>query len=243
MITSIDKKYKFYKLIDGKLAVRKNDRYIIKESIDNETCNNQIIDTMLDFIDDGYKITFKSPIGNMTYQQHLDKEGDFHPVFKPNDTLIRYKFSIVFSNCEKFKSYDDFVKIVDEMQVTIARLSDLDWNLSDFEVSVDSGGNLKNFEPKFHSIEYKFSKPDEKVEGEIKFNIEEFKPNFEQNVGVYIRDVKENFDNIFVEFETLDYNGELPRNIEDRLERILQLYGFETYEYQWPNKYVNFFWD
>jgi predicted kinase len=31
LVTSIDKKYKFYKFIDGKLAVRKNDKYIIKE--------------------------------------------------------------------------------------------------------------------------------------------------------------------------------------------------------------------
>lgn len=29
LVTSIDQKYKFYKFIDGKLAVRKNDRYVI----------------------------------------------------------------------------------------------------------------------------------------------------------------------------------------------------------------------
>jgi predicted kinase/predicted phosphatase len=33
IVTSIDKKYKFYKFMDGKLAVRKNDTYVIKESL------------------------------------------------------------------------------------------------------------------------------------------------------------------------------------------------------------------
>ena len=33
IVTSIDKKYKFYKFIDGKLAVRKGDTYIVKESL------------------------------------------------------------------------------------------------------------------------------------------------------------------------------------------------------------------
>lgn len=33
LVTSIDKKYKFYKFIGGKLAVRKNDKYVIKENL------------------------------------------------------------------------------------------------------------------------------------------------------------------------------------------------------------------
>jgi len=36
IVTSIDKKYKFYKFIDGKLAVRKGDTYVIKESFSNK---------------------------------------------------------------------------------------------------------------------------------------------------------------------------------------------------------------
>jgi len=47
LVTSIDQKYKFYKFIDGKLAVRKNDRYVIKESIDNKNSTDQIVETML----------------------------------------------------------------------------------------------------------------------------------------------------------------------------------------------------
>jgi predicted kinase len=47
LVTSIDKKYKFYKFIDGKLAIRKNDRYIIKESIDNKSEISNIVDCML----------------------------------------------------------------------------------------------------------------------------------------------------------------------------------------------------
>jgi hypothetical protein len=197
---------------------------------------------MLDFIDDGYKITFKSPIGDMTYQQYLDNSGDFHPVFKPNESLVRYQFSIRISKSDNFQTYEDFVKIVDEMQVSIARLQDLGWNLTKFEVSTYEG-NLKSIEPKFNFIEYKFSKPDEKTEGDKKINIERFKSNFENNVGVYIDNIKEYDDNIYVEFDSIDYNGELPKNIEDRLERIADLYGFSTVDYQWPDKAAHFFWE
>ena len=141
LVTSIDKKYKFYKFINGKLAVRKNDKYIIKESIDNKSVISDIVDCVLDLIEDGYKITFKSTLGDMTYQQYLDGGGDFQPVVNPTGGVEVSQFTIRFSTNEKFKTYEDFVKIVDEMQVTIARLQDLGWSFAKFDVTGFEGYN------------------------------------------------------------------------------------------------------
>jgi len=243
LVTSIDKKYKFYKFIDGKLAVRKNDRYVIKESVDNKDVTSQIVDTMLDFIDDGYNIKFISNIGSMTYQQYLDGPTNFQPQVKMSSGVLVSQFTIRFTKNEKFKSYEDFVRICDEMQVTIARLSDMGWSFAKFNVnSFEGNGNDESTEAKFNEIEFKFKKKDEKS-GERKFDTNEFRANFEHHTRLHILDVKEYDDSVYVEFDSIDYDGELPRNTDDRLERVKELYGFATVDYRWPNKYVYFFWE
>lgn len=242
LVTSIDKKYKFYKFIDGKLAVRKNDRYVIKESVGNDSEISNIVDCVLDFIDDGYKITFKSPIGDMTYQQYLDKTGDFHPVFKPNESLIRYQFSLRISKSDKFQTYDDFVKIVDEMQVAIARLQDLGWNLTKFEVSTYEG-SLKSVEPKFNFIEYKFTKPDQKLEVERKFDLEAFKTYFYNHAGMNVEEIKDYDDRVYVEFSSNYYNGDFPDDLDDRFSKICDRWGFAEYDYAGGSTDVSFYWD
>jgi predicted kinase len=243
LVTSIDKKYKFYKFIDGKLAVRKNDKYVIKESIDNKSVISDIVDCVLDLIEDGYKITFKSTLGDMTYQQYLDGGGDFQPVVNPTGGVEVSQFTIRFSTNEKFKTYEDFVKIVDEMQVTIARLQDLGWSFAKFDVTGFEGyNNDETPDAKFNTIDYKFKKTDKKI-GDKKFDVEQFKKYFSEKTGLHIENIKEYDDNIYVEFESIDFDGELPRNVDDRLERVAELYGFATFDYRWPNKYVYFFWE
>ena len=237
LVTSIEKKYKFYKFIDGKLAVRKNDRYIIKESVDNKGVTAQIVDTMLDFIEDGYDVKFLSSRSGISYQQYLDGDIRFQPQIQTSSGVLVSQFFIRFFKNDKFKTYEDFVRICDEMQVVIARLSDLGWSLVKFEPY-----STEEKEIKFHTIDFKFKKEDKKV-GEKKFDVEEFKKHFSEQTGLYVEHVKEYDDNIYVEFESIEYDGELPRNTDDRLEKVADLYGFATFDYQWPNKYAYFFWE
>ena len=240
LVTSIDKKYKFYKFIDGKLAVRKNDRYIIKESVDNKGVARQIVDTMLDIIEDGYDIKFLSNNGRVqgiTYQQYLDGDVSFQPQIQMSSGVLVSQFWIRFFKNEKFNSYEDFVRICDEMQVVIARLSDFGWSLVRFEPY-----STEEQEIKFHTIDFKFKKKDEKV-GENKFDVTEFKKHFSEQTSLYINNVYVSDDNIYVEFDSVEFDGELPRNTDDRLERVKDLYGFATYDYRWPDKNVKFFWE
>jgi len=238
LVTSIDKKYKFYKFIDGKLAVRKNDRYIIKESVDNKGVARQIVDTMLDLIEDGYDIKFlSSGMGGVTYQQYLDGDVNFQPQMQMSGGVLVSQFWIRFFKNEKFNSYEDFVRICDEMQVVIARLSDFGWSLVRFEPY-----STEEQEIKFHTIDFKFKKKDEKV-GENKFDVAEFKKHFSEQTSLYINDVYVSDDNIYVEFDSVEYDGELPRNTDDRLERVAELYGFAHFDYRWPDKNVKFFWE
>ena len=240
LVTSIDKKYKFYKFIDGKLAVRKNDRYIIKESVDNKGVARQIVDTMLDIIEDGYDIKFLSNNGRVqgiTYQQYLDGDVSFQPQIQMSSGVLVSQFWIRFFKNEKFNSYEDFVRICDEMQVVIARLSDFGWSLVRFEPH-----STEEQEIKFHTIDFKFKKKDEKV-GENKFDVTEFKKHFSEQTSLYINNVYVSDDNIYVEFDSIEFDGELPRNTDDRLERVADLYGFATYDYRWPDKNVKFFWE
>jgi len=255
LITSIDRKYKYYKFVDGKLAKRKGDRYIVKESVDNKSEVSNIVDCMLDLIEDGYNIMFKSPIGNMTYQQYLEGGGDFHPVFKPNEALLRSQFTIrIGSSAGKFKTYDDFVKIIDEMQVVISRLSDYDWILSYFEVDSYEGSYQNSNEPKpmFRSVEYKFVRKDQKIEGDRKFDLKSFKTDFENKTGMNIdgyrmltrphtpRGMRRD-DGISIEFSSNYYDGEFPSDLDDRFSKICDRWGFEEYDFS-PGK-VSFFWE
>jgi hypothetical protein len=178
----------------------------------------------------------------MTYQQYLDNSGDFHPVFKPNESLIRYQFSIRISKSDKFQTYVDFVRVVDEMQVSIARLQDLGWVLTKFEVSTYEG-SLKSVEPKFNFIEYKFIKPDQKLEGERKFDLEEFKTYFYNHAGMNVEEIKDYDDRVYVEFSSNYYNGDFPDDLDDRFSKICDRWGFAEYDYAGGSTDVSFYWD
>lgn len=244
LVTSIDKKYKFYKFIDGKLAVRKNDRYVIKESVDNKNVIDQIVETMLDFIEDGYDIKFLSNSGGVTYQQYLDGDVSFQPQMKMSSGVLVSQFTIRFEKNEKFKTYEDFVRICDEMQVTIARLSDLGWSLGKFDIVSEPPYGIDRWdsEVEINEINFGFRKKNVKSD-EKKFDIAEFEKDFINKTGLHILDVTEHDDNIYVQFDSVSYDGELPRNVDDRLKEVAELYGFEHFDYIWPAKHVFFFWE
>ncbi len=255
LVTSIDKKYKFYKFINGKLAVRKNDKYIIKESIDNKNLVDDIVETMLDFTDDDYKVRFDSSRGGINYQQYLSGDIDeFQPTFRFGN-IIKSMFTITIMSNQKFKTYEDLVKICDQMQVPIARILDMGWKFNNLDIKSYQSTGL-NEEPNFSYIEYKFTKPDEKVSDGKKFDINEFGQEFEKLTELDIKnidyddgDLRVNGSNskptimLTVHFGINTYDGELPRGIEDRLDKVADLYGADDWDWFKSRQYVVYYWD
>ena len=143
VVLNKDGKYKYYKFENGELKKRKVDRYVsfMKESIDLKNEVDKIVDTMLDFIDEGEKITFKSSTGDMRYTDYLEKNAayqNFKPVIASKNKTTS-KFSIVYA--PKDSSYDNLMVILDNMQSTVGRLREDGWILSDFR----TGSNRKGY--------------------------------------------------------------------------------------------------
>lgn len=246
LVTSIDKKYKFYKFINGKLAVRKNDKYIIKESNDNKSLIDDIIETMLDFTDDDYKVRFDSSRGGINYQQYLSGDIDeFQPTFRFGN-IIKSMFTITIMSNQKFKTYEDLVRICDQMQVPIARILDMGWKFNNLDIKSYQSTGL-NEEPNFSYIEYKFTKPDEKVSDDKKFDINEFGQEFEKLTELDIKNIDYNDSKptimLTVHFGINTYDGELPRGIEDRLDKVADLYGADDWDWFKSRQYVVYYWD
>ena len=83
-----------------------------------------IIDSVIDFIDDGFQITFQSSIGSMThedYVNHTPNYYNFQPVTQSGRTT-KSEFFIIFNNI----SYEDHLKINTGILSTISKLSEED---------------------------------------------------------------------------------------------------------------------
>lgn len=241
LVTSIDRKYKFYKFIGGKLAVRKNDKYLLKENIDIRKLIDDIVETMLDFTDDDYKVSFGSNYGEISFTEYLEGNIDnFKPTYRIKNKIISY-FSITISSNNKYKTYEDFVKICDDMQIPLARIIDMDWNFKGFKVkSYDRGDN----KPDFSYIEYEFNKPDQIVKDEPEFNLNKFGDKFEKLTELQIENIEEmNDGNITVYFSSKEYDGELPRDIEERLDKVAAFWGCDDWQLNRRNYSVDYYWD
>ena len=141
----------------------------LNESTDNNDVVDKIVDTMLDFIDEGEKITFKSSTGDMTYSDYLEKNiryQNFKPVLVSKNKTVS-KFSIVYS--PKDGSYNNLMVVLDNMQSTIGRLGEDGWVLSTFRAGSDgswrSETSGKGKEVKIDWVFFEFSKTD--IENEL----------------------------------------------------------------------------
>ena len=224
--------YKYYKFDNGELKRRKVDKYVsfIKESVDIEGEVDKIVETMLDFIDEGEKITFKSSTGEMTYTDYLAK-NDRYQNFKPvlvskNKTVSR--FSIVYS--AKDKDYDNLVEILDNMKSTIGRLGDEGWILSGFSVN------------KVFSVFFEFTKPDVFLDKEFELpNEDELRGEIEK-LGFRVERMTIGPAGTDLEFSSYAYDGELPseESCEDKFERICDIFGFSSFDLNYRRAEVNF---
>jgi len=225
--------YKFMKFSpSGELLKRKIDKYVsfIKESTGNESEIDKIVDTMLDFIDEGERITFKSSTGDMTYSDYLEKNEryqNFKPVLvSKNKTVSR--FSIVYS--AKDKDYDNLVEILDNMKSTIGRLSDEGWILSGFSVN------------KVFSVFFEFTKPDVFLDKEFELpNEDELREEIEK-LGFRVERLTVGDSETELEFSSYAYDGELPseESCEDKFERICDIFGFSSYDLYYRRAQVTF---
>jgi predicted ABC-type ATPase len=221
VVLNKDGKYKYYKFDNGELKKRKVDKYVsfMRESHTSENEVDKIVDTMLDFIDEGEKIRFKSATGDMTYSDYLEKNikyQNFKPVLVSKNKTVS-KFSIVYS--PKDATYNNLMVILENMQSAIGRLGDDGWTLSGFEVN------------KVFSIFFEFSKPSIQHdnfelpdEADLRYEIEK--------LGFRVERLTVGDSETELEFSSYAYDGELPseESCEDKFQRICDIFGFSSFD-------------
>lgn len=241
VVLNKDGNYKYYKYDNGELKKRKVDKYVsfLKESHGSENEVDKIVDTMLDFIDEGEKITFKSSTGDMTYTDYLEKNARYH-TFKPvlvskNKTVS--KFTIVYS--PKDGSYNNLMVVLDNMQSTIGRLGDDGWVLSDFR----AGSNSKGYgvEVLISWVSFEFTKPDIKNENFELPDEDELREEIEK-LGFRVESLKVGDYETELEFSSYAYDGELPseESCDYKFERICDIFGFGSFDLDYRRAKVIF---
>lgn len=226
--------YKFMKFSpSGELLKRKVDKYVsfIKESNGNENEVDKIVDTMLDFIDEGEKITFKSSTGEMTYTDYLEKNTryqNFKPVLVSKNKTIS-KFSIVYS--PKNDNYDNLMIVLENMKSTIGRLGGDGWTLSGFEVNRVFNIFFEFTRPTIHHD--KFELPDE---DELRDSIINLGFSIDRLV-IGDSEVELDYDN-----ESWDYSGSRfsEDTCEDKFGRICDIFGFGSFDLDYRRSKVIF---
>lgn len=214
----------------------------LNESTDNNDVVDKIVETMLEFIDEGEKISFYSASGNMNYNDYLEKNRNyqnFKPVLKTGNKIIS-KFNIVY--VPKKGSYDGVVEIMDNMKSTIGRLGDDGWTLYDF-VTKSIKGNNYGETCKINYVEFIFSKPDVILDDE-EFELpdeEELREAIE-NQGIYIQSIEIGDSETVVEFADYDDFGEMNSEAwyNERFEAICDLFGFGSFDLQYRRATVTF---
>ncbi|MGI9163449.1 MAG: AAA family ATPase [Mycobacterium sp.] len=221
VVLNKDGNYKYYKFDGKELKKRKVDKYVsfLKESHTSENEVDKIVDTMLDFIDEGEKIRFKSATGDMTYSDYLEKNiryQNFKPVLVSKNKTVS-KFSIVYS--PKDATYNNLMVILENMQSAIGRLGDDGWTLSGFEVN------------KVFSIFFEFSKPSIQHDNfelpdevDLRYEIEK--------LGFRVERLTVGDSETELEFGSYAYDGELPseESCEDKFQRICDIFGFSSFD-------------
>ena len=236
--------YKYYKFDNGELKKRKVDKYVsfIKESVDIEGEVDKIVDTMLDFIDEGEKITFKSSTGEMTYTDYLEKNEryqNFKPVLVSKNKTVS-KFSIVYS--PKDGSYDNLMNILDNMKSTIGRLGEDGWVLSDFRAGSNSGWNRdKGKEVIIGLVSFEFTKLDVENDKLELPDEDELRKEIEK-LGFKVETLKIADYETELEFSSYAYDGELPseESCDDKFERICDIFGFGSFDLDYRRTKVIF---
>ena len=214
----------------------------LNESTENNDVVDKIVETMLEFIDEGEKISFYSASGNMNFNDYLEKNRNyqnFKPVLKAGNKIIS-KFNIVY--VPKNSSYDGVVEIMDNMKSTIGRLSEEGWVLNDF-VTKSIKGNNYGETCKINYVEFIFSKSDIILD-EVEFELPDEDDLREaiENQGIHIQSIEIGDSETVLEFSDYDDFGSIPSEAwyEDKFEKICNLFGFGSFELWYSRAQVTF---
>ena len=214
----------------------------LNESVDKNDIVHDIVDTMLDFIDEGEKISFYSASGNMNYNDYLDKNSNyqkFKPVLKAGNKIIS-KFNIVY--VPKNKSYDGVVEIMDNMKSTIGRLGEDGWVLNDF-VTKSNKGDSYDETCKINYVEFIFSKADVILDDkEFELPDEDDLREAIENQGIHIQSIEIGDSETVLEFSDYDDFGAMNSEswYNKRFETICDLFGFGSYDLDYRRATVTF---
>lgn len=166
IVYNIDGKYKFMKYEDGKILKRKVDKYVsLKESIETKDDDFDIEDVMLhviDLVDAGYRIEFKSADDNYLKPEDIQKKNDYFKNFnltRKDYNKIKSKFTINILGQDKLVSFREFEDIISVMGVSTQHFKSKGWTLSDFRIDKKAWGD----ELAFNLISFKYTKPDQEI--------------------------------------------------------------------------------
>lgn len=203
---------------------------LINESLEDEKRDEllpNLIDILQDLIDKNYNILLKSVKGQIKTDDYINN-GDvtkFNPTFKAGNK-IKSKFEVIINL--NSKDNEEFSDIISEMTPVINRLSELGWSANNFDVKTIQGSDNKEMNFRFKSITYTFTKPDIKTEDEPP-SIDEIKKHFEY-FGLSVKDIEFDGNICYIGAESYSYDGEIPSDIEDKLDRMIVELGFDDYE-------------
>ena len=234
------KTYQFKKYRQMKFISKYNN--FLNESTDNNDVVDSIVDTMLDFIDEGEKISFYSASVNMNYNDYLDKNSNyqnFKPILKAGNKIIS-KFNIVY--VPKNKSYDGLVEIMDNMKSTIGRLGEDGWVLNDF-VTKSNKGDSYDETCKINYVEFIFSKADVILDDkEFELPDEDDLREAIENQGIHIQSIEIGDSETVLEFSDYDDFGAMNSEswYNKRFETICDLFGFGSYDLDYRRATVTF---
>jgi len=222
--------------------VRKFNNFINESFTPDLSVVDDIVETVVDFIDDGINIVFSSSSGGISYSDYVEKNAkytNFKPVIKGGNKIIS-KFKITLSFGPAYKKYTDALNLMTDMKSSIGRLGDLGWTLVD--VKLDTNRYTTAKEVGIVRIEYIFEKPD--VELEEEFNIpdeDDLREKIEE-LGIAVRDIYDDDGMIRVDFASYAYDGELNSEsfYDDRFEKVCDFFGFAGYDLQYQKAMVYF---
>jgi len=212
----------------------------ISESNESVSIVDEIVLTMQSFIDDGERVIFISPSGDMTYSdysQNNEKSKKFLPVLKAGNKIIS-KFSIAYY--PKNSSYDGLHDAMDNMKSTIGRLKQWGWILTDFQIK--SKGSVGPKELEISWTQYTFQKPDEVLEEDFVPPTEDELRDKIESLGIAVRDIDIDESDIVVEFGSYAYDGELNSEeyYDKKFDQICDLFGFSYYDLHYSRARVTF---
>lgn len=212
----------------------------LNEGLDLESEVDNIVDTMVEFIDEGEDITFISGSGQMNYSDFVQKNEryrSFKPVMKGGNKIIS-KFSIIYK--PKNNNYNGIVDVMDNMKSCIGRLGDLGWSLVDFGVKSNRYATARPVE--FRNCKFTFEKPDVVLEEEFNPPTEDELREKVESMGIAVNDVDVSRYDATVQFSSYAYDGTLNSEAwyDERFEEVADFFGFSAWDLDYQSARVTF---